>query len=171
MASAQSPSPPPTIRPAGPGDEQLLGALDRRAWSTRYSVQPRPQPPYEPFFGPERPPAHHLVAELEGEGLVGYVRCEPPSGLAAHAHVRQINGLVVDERARGRGVGRALLEGACARARRQGAVRMTLRVLGHNVPARALYKAAGFREEGLLPGEFLLEGEYVDDVVMGRTLR
>ena len=159
-----------TIRVAGPGDEQVLGALDRRAWSTLHSVQPRPQPPYEPFFAPGRPPTQHLVAELPGEGIVGYARIAPPTALAAHAHVRQLHGLVVDERARGRGIGRALLEAACARARAEGVRRVTLRVLGHNVPARALYRAVGFEEEGLHPGEFLLDGAYVDDIAMGRAL-
>jgi hypothetical protein len=30
----------------------------------------------------------------------------------------------------------------------------------------ALYRAAGYREEGRLEGRFLLDGRYVDDVVM-----
>lgn len=47
---------------------------------------------------------------------------------------------------------------------------MTLRVLGHNAPARALYESEGFVVEGLLPGEFFLDGRYVDDVMMGRSL-
>ncbi|GAA3366001.1 hypothetical protein GCM10017744_071030 [Streptomyces antimycoticus] len=48
--------------------------------------------------------------------------------------------------------------------------RITLRVLGHNTPARRLYASEGFAVEGVLPGEFLLAGEYVDDVLMGRSL-
>ncbi|MYV66769.1 GNAT family N-acetyltransferase, partial [Streptomyces sp. SID2131] len=43
-------------------------------------------------------------------------------------------------------------------------------VLGHNAPARALYASEGFAVEGVLPGEFLLDGAYVDDVCMGRSL-
>ncbi|RFU86868.1 N-acetyltransferase, partial [Streptomyces triticagri] len=70
----------------------------------------------------------------------------------------------------GRGIGRALVRAACAAARDRGARRLTLRVLGHNVPARALYAAEGFVVEGVLPGEFLLDGEYVDDVLMGRAI-
>ncbi|NED74569.1 GNAT family N-acetyltransferase, partial [Streptomyces sp. SID9944] len=55
-------------------------------------------------------------------------------------------------------------------ARRQGARRITLRVLGHNTPARRLYESEGYAVEGVLPGEFLLEGAYVDDVLMGRLV-
>ena len=76
----------------------------------------------------------------------------------------------MDEGARGAGVGRALLTAAVGRARAQGALRVTLRVLGHNAPARRLYESAGFAVEGVLPGEFLLDGQYVDDVLMGRRV-
>ncbi|WP_344633812.1 GNAT family N-acetyltransferase [Streptomyces glaucosporus] len=159
----------PVIRTADSGDGELLGELDRRAWSPLHAVTPRPQPPYDPFFDSDHRPREFLVAELEGE-LVGYVRLVPPTRLACNAHVRQIQGLVVDGRARGRGVGRALLRAAMHEARRQGASRITLRVLGHNEPARALYESEGFAVEGVLPGEFLLEGGYADDVLMGRSL-
>lgn len=43
-------------------------------------------------------------------------------------------------------------------------------MLGHNTPARKLYEAEGFAVEGVLPEEFLLDGKYVDDVLMGRAL-
>jgi len=162
---------PPVVRAACPADEARLGELDRRNWSTLHSVQPRPEPPYAPFFDPDHLPAHYLVAESADGALAGFIRLVPASWLACHAHVRQIQGLVVDGRARRSGVARALLDAACERSREQGARRITLRVLGHNGPARRLYAAAGFAVEGVLPGEFLLDGQYVDDVMMGRSLR
>ncbi|MBR7674815.1 GNAT family N-acetyltransferase [Streptomyces daliensis] len=161
---------PVTIRAAVREDEAALAELDRRTWSTMHSVQPRPRPPYDPFFDATHPPAQFLVAEVEGEGIAGYIRLVQPTALASNAHVRQIQGLAVAEWARGRGVARLLVEGACEQARQQGAVRLTLRVLGHNVPARGLYAAMGFEVEGVVPGEFVLEGEYVDDILMGQWL-
>jgi ribosomal protein S18 acetylase RimI-like enzyme len=158
-----------TIRGATAADEAALGALDRRTWSPLHAVTPRPEPPYTPFFTTTGPD-DHLVAEAPGPGLVGYVRLGRPTGLASNAHVRQIHGLAVDAEARGNGVARALLDGVCALARERGARRITLRVLGPNVPARALYESAGFQVEGVLPEEFLLDGAYVDDVLMGRPL-
>lgn len=160
---------PPVIRPAADEDGGALGELDRRTWSPVHAVTPRPQPPYDPFFDAVHRPWQFLVAELDGE-LVGYVKVARPTPLACNAHVRQIQGLAVDGRARGRGVGRALLRAAMDEARRQGASRITLRVLGHNAPARALYESEGFTVEGVLPGEFLLETGYTDDVLMGRPL-
>ncbi|UNO42487.1 GNAT family N-acetyltransferase [Streptomyces sp. MST-110588] len=157
------------VRTAVPADEILLGDLDRRTWSPLHAVQPRPEPPYEPFFDDRHLPQDFLVAELAGR-VAGYLRLVPPTSLLCHAHVRQIQGLAVDTWARGRGVARALLEAACERARAEGARRVTLRVLGHNAPARTLYASAGFVVEGVLPGEFLLDGTYVDDVLMGKTV-
>lgn len=43
-------------------------------------------------------------------------------------------------------------------------------MLGHNTPARTLYESEGFAVEGVLPGEFLIDGAYVDDVCMGLAL-
>ncbi|MBT2366452.1 GNAT family N-acetyltransferase [Streptomyces sp. ISL-10] len=160
----------PLIRPARAADDTALGELDRETWSPLHAVQPRPEPPYGPFFDPMHRPEDFLVAE-DGDGtLLGFIRLVRPTPLACNRHVRQIQGLAVAGRARGLGVGRALLRAACDEARRQGAIRITLRVLGHNAPARALYAAEGFTVEGVLPGEFLLEGRYVDDVLMGRSL-
>ncbi|MEV8539572.1 GNAT family N-acetyltransferase [Streptomyces sp. NPDC051572] len=159
----------PNIRTALPDDDEELGALDRATWSHLHAVMPRPQPPYAPFFDERHAPDDHLVAELDRR-IVGYIRLAFPTELACNAHVRQIQGLAVADEARGHGVGRALVRAAVEEARRRGARRLTLRVLGHNAPARRLYEAEGFAVEGVLPEEFLLDGKYVDDVFMGRAL-
>ncbi|MFE3830498.1 GNAT family N-acetyltransferase [Streptomyces sp. NPDC059092] len=102
--------------------------------------------------------------------VAGYIRVARPTPLASNAHVRQIQGLAVHPWARRRGVARALLRAGAVHARNQGARRLTLRVLGHNTVARALYESEGYRVEGILPGEFHLDGAYVDDVMMGLSL-
>ncbi|WP_262386829.1 GNAT family N-acetyltransferase [Streptomyces sp. TRM49041] len=158
------------MRPAHPGDADALTELDHTTWSTLHAVMPRPQPPFDPFFDADHRPEDYLVADLGDGRPVGYIRLGFPSRLACNTHVRQIQGLVVAETARGRGVARALLRAACDEARRQGAIRITLHVLGHNKPARTLYESEGFAVEGVLPGEFRLDGRYVDDVFMGRRL-
>ncbi|MET8474938.1 GNAT family N-acetyltransferase [Streptomyces sp. NPDC006422] len=158
----------PRIRSAVAEDGAALDRIDRDTWSHLHAVKPlAPEP--APFFNERFGPRDHLVAELDGR-LVGYVRLGLPTPLESNAHVRQIMGLAVSDEARGRGVGRALVRAAVELARRQGARRITLRVLGHNTPARRLYEAEGFVVEGVLPEEFRLDGAYVDDVLMGRAL-
>lgn len=159
----------PRIRAALPDDEEELSHLDRATWSPLHAVTPRPQPPYRPFFDERHTPEDHLVAELDRR-IVGYVRLAFATPLACNTHVRQIQGFAVADEARGHGVGRALIRAAVEESRRRGARRLTLRVLGHNTPARKLYESEGFVVEGVLPEEFFLDGAYVDDVLMGRGL-
>ncbi|MBN0047339.1 GNAT family N-acetyltransferase [Streptomyces actuosus] len=171
----REPSPPhrplsaPSIRFARPEDEEALRRLDRANWSHLFAVTPPPEPD-EPFFRETGRPADHLVAELGGR-LVGYIRLGFATPLTANRHVRHVRGLVVAEEARGLGAGRALVRAAVDEARDGGFRRITLRVLGHNAPARRLYESEGFVVEGVQPEEFLLDGAYVDDVLMGRSLR
>ncbi|WP_246053198.1 GNAT family N-acetyltransferase [Actinocorallia herbida] len=156
------------IRKARPQDERALADLDRRTWAPDNSVVPRPSAgPH--FFDRFNLPDDFLVAERAGK-VVGFLRLVQPIRQPTAAHVRQIQGLGVDHSVRGLGIGRALLEAACAEARRQGARRLTLRVLSVNTSARRLYERTGFHIEGILREEFLIEGAYVDDVLMARVL-
>lgn len=157
-----------TIRQAVVADESALADLNRAVWSWLSEVTPRPAADAG-VFNERRGPDQFLVAERGGR-LVGFIRQVPPTALASNQHVRQIQGLAVDPAVRGRGIAQALVEAACAAARDGGARRMTLRVLGHNLPARRLYERCGFTVEGVLPEEMLIDGRYVDDILMGRRL-
>ncbi|MGY1762638.1 GNAT family N-acetyltransferase [Geodermatophilus sp. SYSU D00779] len=156
-----------TVRTATRDDERRLAALDRVTWSP--AVAPAPLWPEDVDFFGEAPPGDVLVAELDG-AVVGYVRLRRPTALPSHRHVLQVNGLAVDPAVQRRGVGRALLVAAVEEARRRGARRLTLNVLATNPGARALYADCGFVVEGVRRGEFLLEGQYVDDVFMAVSL-
>jgi ribosomal protein S18 acetylase RimI-like enzyme len=127
-------------------------------------VAPAPLWPEDVDFFEKDPPEDVLVAELDGE-VVGYVKLRRPTALSAHRHVLQVGGLAVDPAVQRRGVGRVLVVAAIEEARR-----LTLHVLATNHGARALYAHCGFAVEGVRRGEFLLEGEYVDDVLMAVAL-
>ena len=101
---------------------------------------------------------------------MGYVQVCAAGPLEAQRHVQEVAGLGVDPASQGQGVAGALLVAAVAEARHRGALRLTLRVLGHNAPARRAYERAGFEVEGVLRGAYLLDGEAVDDVLMARRL-
>jgi ribosomal protein S18 acetylase RimI-like enzyme len=151
------------IRPATPEDAPALRAIDHDGWS--YLHSPVPRPPLEKPFETDLV----LVDEREGE-IAGYIKRGDIWPLDSVTHVRDIKGLAVAPAFQRQGVGRALLEHVIAEARADGARKVTLRVLGHNTPAQALYKALGFVEEGNLRGLFLLDGTYVDDVLMALNL-
>jgi ribosomal protein S18 acetylase RimI-like enzyme len=160
----------PLVRRAREHDEAALHEVEHATWSSLSS--PSPVPPVErPFLSAERGvvPDDVLVAELDGR-VAGYVQVRAASAMPSHAHVQQVAGLAVHPRAQGRGVAAALLSAAVAKARSRGAARLTLRVLGHNAAARRAYERAGFEVEGVLRGEFVLDGAAVDDVLMAHRL-
>jgi ribosomal protein S18 acetylase RimI-like enzyme len=65
-----------------------------------------------------------------------------------------------------KGIGSKLLAFMENWAKEQGIKKLSLRVLATNPGEFALYKANGFKEEGRLVGEFLLDGKFVDDILM-----
>jgi ribosomal protein S18 acetylase RimI-like enzyme len=158
-----------TIRPARADDEDALLAVDRATWSPHTS--PSHAPPQGPFFGGTTEPHDVLVAEIDGR-LIGYGKIRHPTPLPASEHVWEVFGLGVDPQFEGRGAGRALMEALIDEARARGGQKMTLRVFAPNDRARRLYKSLGFEREGLLKREFRIgDGEYVDDILMAKTIR
>lgn len=160
------------VRPARQGDQDSLVALERLAWTARSgfpSVIRASSVPGAGFFSQGNPPQIHFVAELD-DAVVGYVRLKPPTPLPENAHVLQVSGIAVHPEARRRGVASALLAAAEQFARNCGAVKLSLRVLSTNAPAIALYERLGYVREGVLRNEFIINGRYVDDVMMARPV-
>jgi ribosomal protein S18 acetylase RimI-like enzyme len=159
---------PPEIRSARHGDDAALAALDRDTLS--WNVSPAPRPPAgRPFFRGDHRPENVLVAMLDGE-VAGYVEVAALIPLESNRHVLEVKGLAVGPAFHRRGAGRALLDAAAELARSRGARKLSLRVLAPNAGARAFYEACGYVVEGILRDEFLLDGRYVDDVLMARQL-
>ena len=151
-------------------DGPALARIDLATWTSAVSPAPPPEDPGSyAFFTGRTSPGVVLVAEVDGV-VVGWVRVQRVTTLASHAHVFEISGLAVEPSYQGSGVGRHLVEAAAHECERQGARRLTLRVLRPNAVARRLYERCGFVVEGVLRGEFLLDGRYVDDVLMARRI-
>jgi putative acetyltransferase len=80
-------------------------------------------------------------------------------------------GMLVDRRWRGRGVGSALVAATANWARDQGLHKLSLEVFAHNTAAIALYRKAGFTEEGRRVRQYRrANGELWDSIVMGLAL-
>jgi len=158
-----------SIRPAHGSDDPSLAAIDEGTWTAKVS----PAPPREAgarFFNERTRPEDVLVAEVDG-CVAGYAVLHQAISLPSHEHVLEVNGLAVSPRLQGRGVGRSLVEEAKREASRRGARKLALRVLEPNASARRLYEECGFEVEGVLRGEFVLEGRLVDDVLMACHLQ
>jgi len=159
------------VRPAVPADADALVKLGRAVaaeeelWLT-----------YDRSRGDERrnvrgvqrnPNVAVFVAETQ-DGIIGRLSIARDASPLSR-HVAEL-GLMVDAGSRRRGVGSALIEEAVKWARGAGIVKIELTVFPHNEPAIALYRKLGFREEGLLRRRYLIQGRYVDAMLMGLDL-
>lgn len=96
------------------------------------------------FENPETPV---FVYEAEG-AVLGYIFCalqQASSGSLRALQTLYIDDLCVDEKARGRHIGRALFDFAKDFAREQGCYNITLHVWACNPGARAFYEALGMK--------------------------
>jgi ribosomal protein S18 acetylase RimI-like enzyme len=111
-----------------------------------------------------------VLVAADGKEVVGYLILGPWVTLEAAAHVAEVHGLAVAPARRGEGIGARLLAAAIERSRRASVRRLVLRVLSTNPGARRLYERHGFEVEGAHREAFLLEGAYVDDLLMALDL-
>jgi [ribosomal protein S18]-alanine N-acetyltransferase len=91
-----------------------------------------------------------LLAEAPGGALLGAAVLLRRKG----SRRERLYSLAVDPAARGRGVGRLLMEAVLACARSRGAVEVGLEVRTDNEGAIALYRSLGFTGAGVVEGYY-----------------
>lgn len=111
-------------------------------------------------FGADAGRASLFLAEHDG-AAVGLVSATAAAGTG------YIGAMWVAPSARGAGLGRALVDAACAWLRAQGCARLALTVTETNAAAIALYQGAGFRLTG--ESKPLRGGSPLRDLVMVAT--
>jgi phosphinothricin acetyltransferase len=109
---------------------------------------------------------HRLVAVVEGD-VVGFAALAPVSSRCVYEGVAE-ESVYVAERARGRGIGRALLEALVAGSERDGIWTLEAGVFPENRASLALHHACGFRPVGLRERIGRLDGAWRDVVLLER---
>ena len=120
---------------------------ERRAWLTNRS---------------ERHPV--LVAVRDGQ-VVGWASLNQFNPREAYRFVADFSVYVARE-ARGSGIGSRLLEALIAEARRLGYHKLVLAAFPFNGAGRRLYRRFGFREVGTYREQGVLDGRWVDVIIM-----
>jgi len=115
--------------------------------------------------GPRHPV---IVAEVDGR-VVGWGSLNAFNPRSAYDHVADFS-VYVERGWRGRGVGRRLLETLISRGRELGYHKLVLAAFPFNHAGMALYKRLGFSDVGVYHEQGVLDGRWVDIVVMERIL-
>lgn len=108
-----------------------------------------------------------LVAREKTNGIIGWAALAPVSNRAAYRGVAEVS-VYVDARARGRGIGRALLKALTTASEASGIWTLQAGILAENVASIALHSACGFREVGRRERIGQLNGAWRDVVLMER---
>ncbi len=111
-----------------------------------------------------------LVARLSGT-IIGGITLTKDSSSPKIDHVRTL-GIWLLREYRGFGIGMALVQNAIDWARSVKTLRkIILGVWSVNEPAISLYRKTGFSVDGVRRGMALIDGNYVDEVLMSLDLR
>ncbi len=159
-----------TIRPAGPSDAPTIadiyneGILDR---SATFETQPRTA---DDMLGrladSERFP---MLVAVEDGVVRGWAALSIYRSRPCYAGIAEFS-IYLDRAARGRGVGRQLLDALIDAARHRGYWKLVSRVFPFNTASRALCKSCGFREVGIYEKHGCLDGVWLDVVVVERLI-
>ena len=111
-----------------------------------------------------------LVAEDNDSTVIGWGSLNPFNPRPAYDHVADFSVYIAREH-RGRGVGDALLSALEQRARSLDYHKMVLAAFPTNAPGMRLYERRGFQTVGVYHEQGLLDGRWVDVIVMEKILR
>ena len=127
-------------------DWPAVAAIFGEGIATRNATFETEAPTWEEWDA-DHPPEHRLVAR-EGDAVLGWAALSPYSRRAAYAGVAEVS-IYVAASARGRGVGRALLEALIESSRAGGLWTLQAGIFPENATSLALHRALGFREVGV----------------------
>ena len=159
------------IRDARPDDAPALaviynqGIVDRLATLETEERTTEERRSWLAARGPRHPV---IVAETEGQ-VVGFGSLNAFNPRDAYNHVADFS-LYVERSWRGRQVGSRLLEALIERAKRLGYHKLALSAFPFNQAGLALYRKYGFRVVGIYQEQGLLDGRWVDTIIMERLL-
>lgn len=142
------------------------GIEDRSATLETQPRTPKERAEWLAMRGPRHPV---LVAEDNAGKLIGWGSLNPFNPRPVYAHVADFSIYVTREQ-RGQGIGGALLHALEMRARALNYHKMVLAALPTNAPGMRLYERHGFQTVGVYHEQGILDGRWVDVILMEKIL-
>lgn len=162
---------PYTLRPAVESDTTAIceiynqGIEDRLATLESETRTPQERRQWLAARGPRHPV---VVADDDGR-VIAWGSLNAFNPREAYRHVADFS-IYVERAYRGKGVGRQLLAHLIDLARALGYHKMVLSAFPFNGAGMALYERMGFRTVGIYREQGLLDGRWVDTIVMEKLL-
>jgi L-amino acid N-acyltransferase YncA len=144
-------------------DWPAVAAIYAEGIATRAATFETEPPDYE-SFDTSHYAKHRLVAAENGR-VVGWVALAPTTSRACYAGVAE-SSVYVAESARGRGVGRALMDAVVASAAEDGIWTIQAGMFPENAASLALHESLGFRFVGRFERIAQLDGVWRDTVLL-----
>jgi phosphinothricin acetyltransferase len=159
-----------TIRGAALSDAAAIAEIYNQGIADRtatFETEPRSADDIEPRLRDvQRFPM--VVAEKDGR-IVGWAGAGSYRPRTCYAGVAEVS-VYLDREARGRGIGRQLLDELIAAARQRGYWKLVSRVFPFNTASRALCRSSGFREVGTYEKHGRLDGRWLDVIIVERLI-
>jgi L-amino acid N-acyltransferase YncA len=159
-----------TTRPARPGDQRAIATIYNQGIEDRGAT-------FETAFRSDADMASRiaaldrfplLVAEDDGT-VVGWAGLSEYRPRTCYAGIAEFS-IYLDRAARGRGVGRTLLNALVETARDRGYWKLVSRIFPFNAASRALCRSCGFREVGTYEKHGQLDGRWLDVIIVERLI-
>jgi phosphinothricin acetyltransferase len=153
------------VRPLTRDDWTRVEAIYAEGIATRNATFDTEPPSWEEFDA-ERLSGHRFVAVKDGE-VVGWIAASPTSSRECYAGVVE-HSVYVAAAARGRGIGRALLEALIESTEEAGIWTIQTSVFPENEATLRLHERAGFRVVGRRERIGQLDGSWRDTMLLER---
>ena len=151
-----------------PEDWEQVRAIYVEGIATGHATFETSAPPWEKWDSDHLARAR-LVAR-DGPAILGWAALSPVSGRCVYAGVAEVS-VYVAASARGRGVGRALLEGLIRASEAEGIWTLQAGVFPENASSLALHRRCGFREVGRRERLGMLGDTWRDVILLERRSR
>ena len=110
-----------------------------------------------------------LVAVDATDRVLGWASISPYRSRDCYRGIGEFS-VYLDRAARGRGIGRQLLDALIESAMAAGYWKLLSRIFPFNTASRALCRSAGFREVGVYEKHGRLDGKWLDTVIVERLI-
>jgi L-amino acid N-acyltransferase YncA len=112
---------------------------------------------------------HPVIVAEDGRQVIGWASLNQFNPREAYRHVADLS-IYVERAYRGKGVGRVMLARLIELAREHRFHKMVLSAFPDNGGGMALYERMGFRTVGIYKEQGILDGRWVDTIVMEKLL-